>query len=157
MTVCERDPLRFRTFSCSLTVTPLSGHISYVSSLQLVRQSLSPSNGVLVAAGAVRVGEVLQLADGNYSPVVAIENVSSVGLYNPQTVDGNIAVDDVMASAYTTAVHPRVAHSALLAPLRFIYRSLRMHISVLDTLTRFISHCSNVLARVARTGPIALA
>lgn len=127
------------------------------SSITLTKSHYLYSNGALVAAESVRIGDVLELADGSDSPVVAVESVSSVGLYNPQTVDGNIVVEGVVASAYTTAVHPRVAHSALLAPVRFLYERLPASFAVLDALAGLISGSTNTLARAVPGGPVALA
>lgn len=40
--------------------------------------------------------------------------------FNPQTLDGDILVDGIVTSTYTTAVAPRVAR-AVLSPLRLLY------------------------------------
>lgn len=82
-------------------------------------------NGALVAAGSVIVGDTLELHDGSFSRVVRIDMVRSIGLYNPQTMHGDIAVDGVRASTYTDAVQPSLAH-ALLAPLRAAYAHAHM-------------------------------
>lgn len=79
------------------------------------------ANGVLVAAGEVRVGDVLQLGDGTTSVVKRIGRETGEGLYNPQTVNGNVVVNGIQASTYTTAVEPSFAH-ALLAPLRSAFK-----------------------------------
>jgi len=76
----------------------------------------------LVAAGAVAVGDDLVLADGSPSRVVAVDTVTSSGLYNPQTIAGDIVVGGLKVSTYTTAVDPTVA-SAALAPLRGLWAS----------------------------------
>lgn len=85
-----------------------------------------PMNGGLTAAQKVRVGDKLSvLKDGRevQSMVTSTSAVSLTGLFNPQTATGKIAVqwdrDAVMASTYTTAVHPVVAHM-LLTPLRVL-------------------------------------
>lgn len=111
----------------------------------------------LVSAASVRIGDVLQLANGSDSPVVVVEDVSADGLYNPQTVDGNIIVDGIVASTYTTAVHPCVAHAALLAPIRFLYERSRLFVVVLDALASFISRSTDRLARVVPAGPATFA
>jgi Hint module len=74
-------------------------------------------NGALVAASTVNVGDMLTLGNGETSGVVAVGSVNGVGLFNPQTVNGNIVVDGVLSSTYTTAVQPSFAH-AILAPFR---------------------------------------
>lgn len=76
--------------------------------------------GDLKAAGAVVIGDIVHLADGSTSPVVAVGAVWATGLYNAQTAHGDIVVDGIRASTYTTAVHPRFAHAAL-APLRTVF------------------------------------
>jgi len=77
-------------------------------------------NGALAPAGKVAVGDKVVLANGTASVVVAVSTVEAEGIYNPHTMHGNIVVDGVTTSTYTTAVHPTVAH-AILAPLRALY------------------------------------
>ena len=55
--------------------------------------------------------------------VEAVDRVAATGLFNPQTVHGDIVVDGVLATCYTKAVDMRVAH-ALLAPVRCAARIL---------------------------------
>lgn len=81
-----------------------SGHYIYV-------------NGALATASTVNVGDFLTLATGEASTVEAVGSSIRVGLYNPQTVSGDIVVSGVLASTYTAAVEPSLAH-ALLAPFR---------------------------------------
>lgn len=80
------------------------------------------SNGALVSASSVRAGDILTLASGVTSPVASVGRVKGTGLYNPQTVSGDIVVDGILASTYTTAVEPALAHAAL-APLRALARA----------------------------------
>jgi hypothetical protein len=76
----------------------------------------------MVAAGDVRVGDELRLgASGAWTPVESAARVKSRGLFNPQTLIGTIVVDGIVASTYTTAVEPQLAH-ALLAPFRLAFR-----------------------------------
>lgn len=75
------------------------------------------ANGMLKKAADVRVGDQLRLADGEEDEVREVTEVEADGLYNPQTVHGDIIVDGVTASCYTDAVPAKAAH-ALLAPLR---------------------------------------
>jgi Hint module len=79
------------------------------------------AGGSLKTAASVRAGDSLTLATGALSTVTEVSRVLMSGLYNPQTEDGRIVVDGIVASTYTQTVHPSVAH-ALLAPLRFMYR-----------------------------------
>lgn len=92
------------TTGSSITLT--KGHYLYV-------------NGALAAASTVSVGDSLTLGTGESSAVVAVGAATGAGLYNPQTVNGNVVVNGVLSSTYTTAVEPVFAH-AVLAPLRML-------------------------------------
>lgn len=94
--------LRTSTGEIELT----SGHYLYV-------------NGALAAASTVNVGDSVTLASGAKTAVEAVGSVSRAGLYNPQTVSGNVVVNGVLASTYTTAVEPTFAH-AVLSPFRML-------------------------------------
>ncbi|GAB0490875.1 hypothetical protein MMPV_002115 [Pyropia vietnamensis] len=92
------------------------------------------ANGRLVAASAVAVGDTLQVATPAGwadSTVTATRRVTASGLYNPQTLHGDIVVGGVRVSTYTTAVQPTVA-SALLAPLRAVYRTTGLSMKALE-------------------------
>lgn len=86
------------------------------------------SDGELVAAGNIKVGDFIAVKrwDGLvHERVLQVAEEDAIGLYNPQTKDGSILVliagaAPVLASVYTTAVPPPVAH-LLLAPLRGLY------------------------------------
>lgn len=79
-------------------------------------------NGALAAADQVRIGDSVQLSSGSSTTVTAVTYTKETGLYNPQTLQGDIFVDGVRASTYTRAVPPKIAHT-LLAPLRTLYRA----------------------------------
>lgn len=79
--------------------------------------------GALVPAREVRVGDAVEGGDGGEDVVVAVERVKGVGLFNPQTLQGDVVVGGVRASTYTTAVAPGVAHG-LLWPLRVVYEAV---------------------------------
>lgn len=97
---------RFETASGhSLTVTP--GHFVY-------------ADGTARQARTVALGDYLHLGDGALSRVVDIRSVVLTGLFNPQTTDGNLVVDGVLATTFTSAVRPVLAHAALL-PFRALY------------------------------------
>lgn len=81
------------------------------------------AGGALVRADAVRAGDVMELGDGGGDVVAGVRWVPGRGLYNPQTVHGDVVVDGLRTSTYTSAVQPEVAH-ALLAPLRAVYGAL---------------------------------
>lgn len=72
-----------------------------------------------VAVEGLRVGESV-LLNGAEVEVEKVERVRGKGLFNPQTVHGDIVVDGFLATTYTSAVRPSVAH-ALLAPVRAAY------------------------------------
>jgi preprotein translocase subunit YajC len=98
--------LNIRT-ACGNRIRLTAGHYIY-------------ANGILVPAGMVQQGDELTLASGAHCAVISVSETFDVGLYNPQTLEGNIVVDGVMASTYTTAVTPTFGH-AWLAPLRKLY------------------------------------
>lgn len=83
------------------------------------------ANDLAVPAKEVRVGDRLRLADGRSSLVTATERVRARGYYNPQTLHGDIVVDGIVATTYTTTVEPKYAH-ALLSPIRMIYGALQV-------------------------------
>jgi len=94
----RREPIR-RTLRAS------PGHYLYTAA------------GKLIPAAAVVVGDTLAAAGGGAARVVAVATVVDVGLYNPHTAAGELIVDGLRVSAYTTAFPPAVAHAAL-APVR---------------------------------------
>ncbi len=89
------------------------------------------ANDVLVAADEVRVGDLLRAVDGRSLYVVKVDEVFGNGLYNPQTVQGDIVVDGVVVSTFTSTVETRTAH-ALLTPLRALYSCTRTSFSTLE-------------------------
>lgn len=94
--------LELRTPSSRLALS--AGHFIY-------------ADGQLKTAADVRLGDRLRLVDGSEERMVSWKWVDLDGLYNPQTLHGDIAVNGVVASTYTKAVPPSAAH-ALLAPFR---------------------------------------
>lgn len=75
------------------------------------------ANGALVAAKTVVAGDELTLGNGDVTQVTSVASAQGTGLFNPQTVSGNVVVNGVQASTYTTAVEPSFAH-AVLSPFR---------------------------------------
>lgn len=98
-----------------LEITTASGR-----AIRLTAGHFLPVNSVYADAADVVVGDSLELEDGAHSQVTSVQLVSDKGLYNPQTVHGDIAVNGVRASVYTKAVAPVVAH-AMLSPLRLAF------------------------------------
>eukprot|EP00173_Palmaria_palmata_P005361 Plantae.Rhodophyta-Palmaria_palmata.ctg9369.p1 GENE.Plantae.Rhodophyta-Palmaria_palmata.ctg9369~~Plantae.Rhodophyta-Palmaria_palmata.ctg9369.p1 ORF type:complete len:168 (+),score=19.27 Plantae.Rhodophyta-Palmaria_palmata.ctg9369:689-1192(+) len=78
-------------------------------------------NGVMKPAGSARVGDYLVRDDGSRDSIVVVGRENGSGLYNPQTISGNIIVNGFLSSTYTTTVEPRIAF-ALLGPVRSLYR-----------------------------------
>ncbi|CDF32172.1 unnamed protein product [Chondrus crispus] len=103
---------------------------------------------VVTEASAVVTGDVLTSDDGGSVRVTRIERMPHRGLYNPQTVHGDIYVNGIKASTYTSSIEPSVA-SALLAPLRamhFCGTSISKHI------TDLLSSGGNGLERIFPQG-----
>lgn len=79
----------------------------------------------------MKVGDGVWVALEDREVVMKIrgrELISSRGLFNPQTLHGDIVVDGVLSTCYTRVVPMRVAHSAL-APLRAIYEMVEYAIN----------------------------
>lgn len=93
----------------SLTLT--AGHYVY-------------ANGKVVKANDVKVGDSLQTIHGIQTVHQVKKNVvmKDDGLYNPQTLHGDIVVNGVLATTYTEAVKVNAAH-ALLMPARVAYNA----------------------------------
>ncbi len=81
------------------------------------------ASGRYIAAGAVKVGDTLELADGTHTAVTGVKTVMDKGLYNPQTAHGDIIVNGVRASTFTTAIERNFAQAAL-SPLRAVFARL---------------------------------
>jgi Hint module len=88
-------------------------------------------NGELVPASSIKVGDVMTTADGELTRVIQVSQVLGSGLFNPQTVHGDIVVDGIMSSTYTTAVAPSIAHKVL-APFRAAYAALGYSTSLFE-------------------------
>ena len=90
--------------NCTLVVSP--GHYVYI-------------NDRLIAAADVVLGDVVEGEAGTKHQVTQVCEVLKQGLYNPQTTHGNIMVNGVKVSCYTSTVAPGISH-ALLTLLRSI-------------------------------------
>ena len=77
-------------------------------------------NGALAVASVVRVGDTLTTAAGEPTTVQSTERVRAAGLYNPHTMDGDIVVDGLRTSTYTSDIAPALAHAALW-PVRMLH------------------------------------
>jgi hypothetical protein len=109
--------LRVHT-AAGATLTAAHGHYTYV-------------NSDLLPMSSVQIRDMLTLASGEPSAAVAVETVVGLGLYNPQTMHGDVVIDGVLASTYTTALAPGFGHAAM-APVRAIYVLLGMGTSVFE-------------------------
>jgi len=79
------------------------------------------AGGRTAAARTVVVGDALvDAVTGAAVRVTAVSSAVAAGLYNPQTLSGDLAVDGYAVSTYTTAVAPAFAAAAL-APVRAAY------------------------------------
>lgn len=91
-------------------------------------------NGKMRAAEEIRNGDTLATPKESGKEVVSIENVWDIGLFNPHTLTGDLVVEGIRTTCYTTAIQPRLAHG-LLAPLRFVWRIARV-----DLVRDFFKH-----------------
>ncbi len=89
------------------------------------------ADGALKRADEVRVGEHVADRNSNPSRVVSIGMVVDKGLYNPQTLHGDIVVEGVVASTYTRTFDKPVAH-AMLAPMRAVHQWLGITCGALE-------------------------
>ncbi|PXF49921.1 Indian hedgehog B protein [Gracilariopsis chorda] len=85
----------------------------------------------LVPAKYATTGQQVQLSDGRVSFITAVSTVRDSGLYNPQTLHGDIVVDNIRVSSYTDAVKPHIAHS-MLAPLRAVFDRFGFYVTGLE-------------------------
>lgn len=129
MADAKHDFVIVRTVDAEIALT--AGHYLYV-------------NGNLAAARTVRVGDVVESASGSPMTVASVGSARMSGLYNPQTLHGDIIVDGVRASTFTTAVQPGSAQ-ALMAPLRAAYVKLGFA-------TAFLNQGSDFFARQMPSG-----
>lgn len=95
------------TTSDNVSITVTGSHLIYVS------------GGVIQADDCRRGDKILTIS--GWKVVTAVRDVIARGLYNPQTLHGDIVVNGVVVSTFTTAVERHVA-SGMLSPLRALYR-----------------------------------
>lgn len=77
-------------------------------------------DGSMRSAGAFVRGDRVLLSGGHIGYVERVASKVAQGLYSPITAHGDIIVDGVVATCYTTSLSAQVAH-ALLAPARAIF------------------------------------
>lgn len=121
----------------------------------------------LVTASAIRVGDLLLLALPGINDVgiaslpqqnalvsdivTSVSVVEEKGLFNPQTLHGDIVVNGYICSTYTAAVRPQVAEH-LLAPFRALYRRWSLKFRLFPWLS---SKMHDRIASLAPRGSIA--
>jgi len=89
------------------TVTLTGNHYLYV-------------NGRMAVASIVKAGDELITATGAADKVTGVSTIWADGLYNPHTMHGDIVVDGIQTSTYTSDIEPTLAHAALW-PVRMLY------------------------------------
>jgi len=88
--------------------------------IQLTADHYIYANGKAIPAGSVKVGDLLETAEGKSATVTGISTIRATGLYNPHTMQGDIVVNGFRTTTYTKAINPTLAH-ALLAPIRAMH------------------------------------
>jgi len=76
-------------------------------------------NDTMAVASVVTVGDSLTTTTGP-DAVVGVSRVWDEGLYNPHTMHGDIVVDGILTSTYTSDIDPTLAHAALW-PVRMLH------------------------------------
>lgn len=96
----------------NLRLTP--GHLLYI-------------NGALKRASEARVGDFLFSGNAGRAQITSVSYVHAEGVFNPQTLHGDIVVDGIVASTYTASVEPETAHG-LLVPLRALWKVIQLNV-----------------------------
>ena len=78
------------------------------------------SRNELVPAKLLKLGDFVETEKGE-DKISVIHQASARGLFNPQTIDGDIMVNGIKTSTYTTAIEPVSAHASL-SFLRALYK-----------------------------------
>jgi len=78
-------------------------------------------NGRMAVGSTVQVGDKLKSKEGTDVAVTAVATTRAAGLYSPVTLDGDIVVDGIVMSTYTSDINPTLAHAALF-PVRMAYK-----------------------------------
>lgn len=83
-------------------------------------------NANVVPANDIQIGERVTLSSVEHRFITAVRRTIRSGLYNPQTVDGDIFVHIILTSVYTPTVDPGLAH-ALFDPVGMICHTSGYH------------------------------
>lgn len=86
--------------------------------------------GKLVRAGDLRMGDKLMGTNGEVHNIVSVRRFIDYHVFNPHTLNGNIAVNGLMASTYTAHIAMNAAHPALIV-FRSVWRVFRWHTDAL--------------------------
>eukprot|EP00042_Codosiga_hollandica_P028930 m.155802 g.155802 ORF g.155802 m.155802 type:complete len:383 (+) comp52917_c0_seq2:1131-2279(+) len=103
-------------------------------------------NGSLAAAQSARVGDTVLDHNGKTVVISGVSMERGSGLFNPHTLHGEIVVNGIQTSTYTTALAPTLAH-AVLWPARLLYT---LGHNLLDE--EFFAQNSNLLAALGPRG-----
>lgn len=125
--------------SIFVELTTKSGHVVSATPTHYMH-----CNRGLLPARELLPNDKLVLADGMTSTIVKRRMIYKNGLYNPQTADGNVDIDGILVSTYTSAVKPEVAHS-LLAPFRLMHALNVSTLKICD-----VSHMIGLVADISR-------
>lgn len=104
-------------FANNKTLAASSGH--YVPLHTYTYASSSRSR--YVAIDEIKVGDAMVDRFGRPLKVNRIDEIEETGLFNPHTLQGELVVNDVLVSSYTSACTPNAASAALAFP-RSLYR-----------------------------------
>jgi hypothetical protein len=77
-------------------------------------------NSKLAVASTVNVGDKLTNSQGAAVEVTSVSRAWADGLYNPHTMNGDIVVNGILTSTYTSDIAPALAHAALW-PVRMLH------------------------------------
>lgn len=97
-----------------------SGHYLYVN-----------EKGNQEPARNVKPGWFLFDKSGSKVKVLNVVEVTEVGLYNPQTIHGDIVVNGIISTTFTEAIPSRVAQT-LLSPIRMMYKLMKIASNLLS-------------------------
>lgn len=140
----HRNPESHATF---LNILTASGHQLKVTAGHYVYV-----NGDLAPADRIRKGDRMTLASGVSSAVLSVTQSLEHGIYNPQTLQGDIVVNGVKASTYTVSFLPHHAHT-MLAPLRYLFDCFGVSFSFMEngtpsSLMRYVSAFESALEQL---------
>lgn len=107
--------------------------------ITLTPSHILPVNGKYVPAGKAQIGDSLRLGCGCATEITNVKTVRDTGLFNPQTAHGDIVVDGIRASTYTSDVAPSVAH-ALLAPFRTCFEKTGLTTDLFSNGAQFLAN-----------------